>query len=123
MLMLIRKLKDCLEITAGDETILKELLHPEREYKYTGRYSLAHATVKPGKSSLKHRLKTDEVYYVISGKGKMHIDAETAEVGAGDAIEIPPNSTQWVENTGSDNLTFLCIVDPAWQPQDEEILE
>ena len=121
--MLIRKLKDCLEITAGDETILKELLHPEREYKYTGRYSLAHATVKPGKSSLKHRLKTDEVYYVISGKGKMHIDAETAEVGAGDAIEIPPNSTQWVENTGSDNLTFLCIVDPAWQPQDEEILE
>ncbi|MFC1475168.1 cupin domain-containing protein [Candidatus Zixiibacteriota bacterium] len=121
--MLIRKLKDCPEITAGDETVLKELLHPERDYKFSSRYSLAHAVVKPGKSSLKHRLNTDEVYYIISGNGEIHINTEMAEVEAGDAIEIPPNSIQWIENTGSVNLAFLCIVDPPWQPQDEEILE
>jgi mannose-6-phosphate isomerase-like protein (cupin superfamily) len=53
----------------------------------------------------------------------MHIDAESAILKAGQAIYIPPRSTQWIENTGSGPLAFLCIVDPAWRPEDEEILE
>jgi len=37
-------------------------------------------------------------------------------------VYIPPLSTQYIRNTGSDDLKFLCIVDPAWREQDEEIL-
>jgi len=117
-----RKLSDCVEIIAGDGTRLCELLHPDREYPFAGRYSLAHAVVPAGQTSCPHRLTTDEVYYILSGKGQMHINDEAAEVTAGDVIEIPPGATQWLANTGSDDLAFLCIVDPAWRREDEEAL-
>lgn len=121
--MLIRKLHNCEEIVAGDGARLRELLHPDRDYKFSGRYSLAHAVLAAGEKSTKHRLATDEVYYILSGIGLMHVDDESARVVAGDAVEIAPGSSQWIENTGSGELAFLCIVDPAWQAADEELLD
>ena len=121
--MFIRKLKDCSEITAGDGTILRELLHPSRDYKFSGRYSLAHAVLPMSGKSLPHRLQSDEVYYILKGRGIMHIDDRTTEVSDGDAIDIPPGSLQWIENVGATDLEFLCIVDPAWRSEDEEILK
>jgi mannose-6-phosphate isomerase-like protein (cupin superfamily) len=67
-------------------------------------------------------LKTSEVYYILEGEGIMHVDDESAAVHAGQAIYVPPNSNQHISNTGDSDLRFLCIVDPAWQPQDEEVL-
>ena len=84
---------------------------------------MAHAVLPAGQTSLKHRLKSDEVYYIIEGRGKMHVDREVIEVGAGYAIDISPGSVQWLENTGVNDLVFLCIVDPAWKIEDEEILD
>ncbi len=52
----------------------------------------------------------------------MHINDESAEVASGDVVEIPPGSEQWIENVGEDDLAFLCIVDPAWRAEDEEVL-
>jgi len=119
--MLIKRLKDCREITAGDRTRLRELLHPDRDA--TGmRYSLACAWLAPGERSLAHRLKTAEVYYLVRGSGVMHAGEESAEVTAGDAVYIPRGTVQWLENTGKEEIEFLCIVDPAWRPEDEEIL-
>ncbi|UCB52660.1 MAG: cupin domain-containing protein [Candidatus Zixiibacteriota bacterium] len=119
--MFIRDLRACDEIIAGDETILRELFHPDKA-DLRIRYSLAHAKVKPGQSSLPHRLKTSEVYYILEGEGTMHVDDEFAAVHSGQAIYVPPNSTQHIRNTGDSDLKFLCIVDPAWQPGDEEVL-
>ncbi len=121
--MRIRKLTSCPEFTAGDNTRLRELLHPDKGYPFDGRYSLAHATVNPGETTYRHRLATSEVYYILSGQGRMTIDGESADVTAGDVIEIPPKATQSISNTGQTDLVFLCIVDPAWRPEDEEILE
>ncbi|OGS46975.1 MAG: mannose-6-phosphate isomerase [Elusimicrobia bacterium RIFOXYD2_FULL_34_15] len=119
--MFIRDLKDCEEFIAGDNTILRELLHPDKaDLKL--RYSLAHAVLKPGKTSQAHKLKTSEVYYLLEGKGEMHIDNETEKVTAGQAIYIPPNSKQYIKNTGNSDLKFICIVDPAWRKEDEKIL-
>ncbi len=120
--MLIRKLKACPAITAGDHTRLKELLHPDRDYSFSGRYSLAWATLPEGKASSPHRLESDEVYYILEGTGEMHINEERAVVGPGDAVEIPPGSVQWIRNDGPGELVFLCIVDPAWRDEDETIL-
>ena len=52
----------------------------------------------------------------------MHVGEESAEVSIGDAFEIPPNAVQWIENSGDDDLRFICIVDPAWAAEDEELL-
>jgi len=119
--MLIKDLRNCDEILAGDNTALRELLHPEEE-DLTLHYSLAHAALKPGKTSLPHRLKTSEVYYILEGEGIMYVDDESAEVRPHQAIYISPNSVQYIQNTGNYDLRFLCIVDPAWRPEDEEVI-
>ena len=120
--MFIKDLKECKEIIGGDKTVLRELLHPLRADIVTN-YSLAHAKLKPGEISCQHRLKSSEVYYILEGGGEMYIDDGKERVGAGQAIYIPPNSVQKIKNTGTADLAFLCIVDPAWKPEDEEVIE
>ena len=119
--MYIKRLGDCKETRAGDGTRLRELLHPERDATVI-RYSLAAAWIEPGQRSRPHRLATSEVYYIVSGEGVMHIGEESAPVGAGDAVHIPPGSRQWIENAGGELLHFLCVADPAWRAEDEEVL-
>lgn len=119
--MYIRSLSSCPEFIAGDGSVLRELMNAATE-KVPFRYSLAHAVVKAGKSTAPHILKTSEVYYILSGKGIMHIDSKSAEVVPGDAVSIPPGSVQYIENKGNVDLAFLCIVDPAWRREDEIIL-
>ena len=109
---------------AGDLCLLAELFHPKRTATgVTSRYSLAHAIVPAGEATSPHRLKTSsEVYYILSGRGMMHIDDEEAEIGAGQLVYIPPGAIQWFLNTGDDDLVFLAIVDPAWCEEDEDIM-
>ena len=78
--MFIKRLADCPEFTAGDNCRLREILHPDKQ-DLTLRYSLAHAVVAPGQTTWLHALKTSEVYYILSGRGEMRIDDETAPVG------------------------------------------
>jgi mannose-6-phosphate isomerase-like protein (cupin superfamily) len=120
--MFIRDLKNCPEIIAGDNTVLRELFNPQKD-DLKLRYSLAHARVKPGETTYKHKLKSSEVYYIIEGAGEMHIDDEVKQVGPGQAIYIPPDSVQYITNIGTTDLVFLCLVDPAWCAGDEIILE
>lgn len=119
--MFIRDLSKCKEFIAGDKTVLRELFNSLKD-KLDLRYSLAHAIVKPGQITQSHRLKTSEVYYILEGSGLMEIDGEKQAVAQGHAVYIPPNSIQRIKNTGKTDLVFLCIVDPAWKKEDEEIL-
>jgi len=119
--MMIKDVKDCREITAGDGSSLRELLHPGRT-PFAGRYSLAHARVKPREATKPHRLRNSEVYWILDGRGIMRVDGESAVVGLGQIVSIPPRAVQSIENTGDNDLVFLCIVDPAWEPEDEEVL-
>jgi mannose-6-phosphate isomerase-like protein (cupin superfamily) len=118
--MLIRQLLDCPEFVAGDATLLRELLHPDKQ-PVNLRYSLAHAILPVGQTSTPHSLKTSEVYYVLSGTGEMHINDEVQQIQSGDAVYIPPLARQFVRNIGSEPLIFICIVDPAWRSEDETV--
>lgn len=120
--MFIRELNDCPEFIAGDNCILREILHPDKA-ELDLRYSLAHAVVKPGLTTWKHRLKTSEVYYIIEGQGMMHIDGESSPVRPGSTVYIPPQTVQSITNTGQNDLVFICIVDPAWRKEDEEMMQ
>lgn len=120
--MLVRKFLDCQEIIAGDNCILREFLHPDKQ-DVDLRYSLAHAKVPVGETTWKHSLKTSEVYYITKGQGVMYIDDECKAVEPGDTVYIPPMATQCIENSGDIELEFICIVDPAWREEDEHIVE
>ncbi len=121
--MFVRRFCDCKEIIASDNCILRELLNVEHGDHVECRYSMAWAKVPVGKTTLKHAMKTTEVYWIIKGKGKMHIGDEVEEVGAYDTIYIPPNAIQYIENTGDEELEFICIVDPAWRVEDEVVVK
>jgi mannose-6-phosphate isomerase-like protein (cupin superfamily) len=118
--MFVSSLSNCKEFIAGDNTHLRELLHPAKQ-PLAIHYSLAHARLAPGEISLKHRLRTSEVYYILAGQGRMHVNDEVRLVGPGDAVYIPPDASQYIESLGPEEVTFLCIVDPAWKSEDEII--
>jgi mannose-6-phosphate isomerase-like protein (cupin superfamily) len=119
--MIIRSLQNITAFKAGDASLLRELLHPAKEPLSIG-YSLAHALVAPGRATRPHRLKSTEVYYIVEGRGRMRVGEELADVGPGDAVVIPSGSVQSIENIGPGDLAFLCVVEPAWRAEDEEIL-
>ena len=95
---------------------------PPDKAKLALRYSLAHAVVRLGDTTWKHRLRTSEVYYILEGEGMMHIDGESAPVRPGATVYIPPQAVQSITNSGSRDLVFICIVDPAWRREDEEVV-
>lgn len=120
--MLIKDIKSSNYFDAVDETFLSELLHPKNDGVKLD-FSIAHAVLKPGKSSLPHVLNESvEVYYILEGHGQMHIDHEVEAVESGQAVYIPPKKNQWIKNTGDDDLKFLCIVSPPWRESDEELI-
>jgi mannose-6-phosphate isomerase-like protein (cupin superfamily) len=120
--MFIRNLLEREKFVSGDGAALRELFNPLKD-DLELRYSLAHATVKPGKTTAQHRLKVSEVYYILAGQGRMYIDDEGSYVEKDDVIYIPPKSRQRIKNTGREDLVFLCLVDPAWKKEYEKAVK
>lgn len=123
--MLIRDIDDCLHERVLDRTLLCELLHPDKVPGASGlSCSVAHAIVPVGEKSLPHVLeRSAELYYILSGNGEMHVEHERSPVRAGQIVMIPPGSRQCIRNTGTEDLTFLCIVAPKWQANDERLVQ
>lgn len=80
---------------------------------------MAEALVKPGKETGDHmHLKSQEVYYIIEGKGRMCVDGKTADVAAGDTVLIKPGTAHRIKNTGADALRILCVCSPPYSHED-----
>jgi len=118
---IFKKLNRIPSFTAGDDTEIKEVLHPKNDGANFG-YSLAHASLQPGQSSKSHRLYgRSETYILQSGMGKAYIDGTAYDMEAGDTLFIPAGAEQYIENTGDDPLQFWCIVCPPWSAESEEV--
>jgi mannose-6-phosphate isomerase-like protein (cupin superfamily) len=86
--------------------------------------SLAEARVPVGGSTQEHyHLKTEEIYFITAGHGRMRIETDVAEVKPGDAIAIPPGKKHKIWNTGSETLKLLCCCSPAYEHGDTIITE
>lgn len=53
--------------------------------------------------------RTEEIYFVVSGKGRMRLDDEEREVGPGDLIMTPLNGRHSIENIGDIDLEFIVV--------------
>jgi len=86
--------------------------------------SLAEARVPVGGSTMEHyHAKTEEIYHITHGTGRMRIDAEVREVKAGDSVAIPPGKKHKLWNTGSETLRLLCCCAPCYEHSDTIITE
>lgn len=81
--------------------------------------SLAEATLLPGTSTTRHyHPKSEEIYYILQGKGLMEIDGVEQEVNPLDAVAIPSKRIHQLTNIGTVNLVLLCCCSPAYEHED-----
>jgi mannose-6-phosphate isomerase-like protein (cupin superfamily) len=85
--------------------------------------SLAEARVAPGVITESHALGVDEVYVITQGEGRMELEDRRFAVKAGDAVTIPAGAAQRIENTGAEDLVFLCLCTPRFTPDTYRPLE
>ncbi len=86
--------------------------------------SIARARVQPGVRTSLHSLSVDERFLVTSGEGRMEVEGlPPTPVESGDVVLVPAGRRQRVTNTGGEDLVFLCICTPRFEPRhyrDEE---
>lgn len=86
--------------------------------------SLAEATIAVGTATEEHyHPKSEEIYYILSGNGRMKLGSELREVGPLDAIAIPPGAPHKIWNTGQTPLVLLCCCAPAYENDDTVMVE
>ncbi|HEY0006561.1 MAG TPA: cupin domain-containing protein [Pyrinomonadaceae bacterium] len=81
--------------------------------------SLAEEVLPAGaKVGRHHHRQTEEVYYIVRGRGLMTVGEEVQEVGPGDAVYIPRGLSHTLENTGAEAITLLLVCGPAYSYED-----
>jgi mannose-6-phosphate isomerase-like protein (cupin superfamily) len=109
--------RDAAPFTTVDGSTIRELMaHRNSAIR---NQSLAEARLPVGKATIPHHHKvTEEIYYILSGTALMTLGNEARPVGPGDAIAIPPGQRHTIENTGSEELVFLCTCAPGYEHGD-----
>lgn len=86
--------------------------------------SLAEARLAPGLSTAPHyHPLAEEIYFILTGTGRMRIDSEVREVGPGDAVAIEPGRPHQITNIGDAPLRFLCCCAPTYEDADTVLLD
>ncbi len=81
--------------------------------------SLAEATLPPGAKTEEHsHSRTEEIYYILRGRGLLTLEGERREVGPGDGILIPPGTRHTIRSDDQEPLLFLCCCSPPYAHED-----
>jgi mannose-6-phosphate isomerase-like protein (cupin superfamily) len=119
-----KNLEDIEDINYFGDATVRNLINPNRvEMDMDMDYSIAHFTVKTGATLDSLIMKNPETYYVLEGEGMLYIEDVPFELKKGQLVLVPANATQYIKNTGDVDLELLSINQPAWEPQNEIILE
>jgi mannose-6-phosphate isomerase-like protein (cupin superfamily) len=103
--------------TTLDGSQIRELAGPS--WTPARHQSLAEASVPPGGETAEHyHPKTEELYYFVSGAGRMRLAEDEADVTAGDCVVIRPGVPHKLWNPGEESLVLLCCCAPAYSDDD-----
>jgi mannose-6-phosphate isomerase-like protein (cupin superfamily) len=70
-------------------------------------------SVAPGSTSERETGNRQEVLYVASGEGQLHVDGASHELAADTGAFLVPGDTYTVENTGPDELVVVAVSAPC----------
>ena len=113
--MIVRNLKDkaVLETTyIAHGGAIAQMILDRRILKEIG--FLAIASLAPGKEIEAHVDPMEEIYFVLTGSGKMCVDDDSRQVWPGDATWIPAGSSHSLLNSGKDDLVILVVASANW---------
>ena len=118
----IQNLNAAVAFTTKDGSEIRELL--AHRNSCIEKQSLAEARIAPGLTTQAHyHPQTEEIYYILTGIGRMTIDGQTREVAEGDAIAIPPGAIHQIQNHGQAELRLLCCCVPGYEHEDTILVE
>ena len=110
--MSLRKDFEIDSIQGNEGTKIKQYFHPHNTLNGIN-YSLAQFTLEPGKKSKRHKIRSSEIYYILEGNGRLNIDENTYTMEKNDSAYVPPNSKQFIENSGKKDLKFWQVLKDA----------
>lgn len=112
--------------------VLKSFIHPKEEFHdgyntaiYKApevNFSFGLFTIEPYAQWPATKFDIAEVSYCLEGEGIFICNEVEHQVKQGSVIYIPKGEVRIIKNTGNMPLKYLCIVDPAWLPEYEEVL-
>jgi mannose-6-phosphate isomerase-like protein (cupin superfamily) len=86
--------------------------------------SLAEATIPVGGATTEHyHGRTEELYLITAGRGRLVIDGEERIVVAGDCALIAPGAVHKIFNVGEEPLRIVCACAPAYSDEDTTLTE
>lgn len=98
------------------QRVIRHLVTPENmgsQYLWLGTSS-----VDPGFTSNAHAHEDqEEVFYCVSGKGRIKVDDEEAPLAPGVVIYVPPKGVHQLINDGDEILKVVSAVAPPFIPE------
>lgn len=79
------------------------------------RFWVGESIIEQGSSSNPHlHDDAEEVFYVISGTGRVKVGEEEEDIAPGSCIFIPPKTLHQLLNTGHEELKVLAVTSPPF---------
>jgi mannose-6-phosphate isomerase-like protein (cupin superfamily) len=120
--MHLSRRRDLEPYVTADGSTIREWAGPG--YSPARNPSLAEATVAPGGSTVAHyHRRSEELYLVTAGRGRLRVGDEEREVEAGDCVVIPPGEVHRLHNTGDTDLVVVCACSPAYSHEDTHLVD
>lgn len=101
---------------------IHRLIHPST----TGaqKLQMSHVRQKPGETIRRHRHAAEEAYFVLAGRGVLHMEGHPpVDLLPGLAVFVPTNVAHHQVNTGDTPLDLLTALAPPLGPGDVEFLD
>ena len=112
----VRSRDDAEPFTTADGSTIRVLV--DATFGAARNQSLAEASLDRGRATERHwHGDTEEIYFILAGRGEMEVDGEHRAVGPGHAILIPPGAWHQIR-AAADGLRFLCACAPPYRDED-----
>lgn len=95
---------------------IDDLCGPIKELYMSDNLSLATVVIRAGKEAHLHKHpKLEEVYYVLSGRGKMKVEDEVYDIEEGDTFAIEPKyAPHKAMNPYDEDMKILVVCNPKF---------
>ncbi len=71
------------------------------------------------KATLHYHEKSEEVYYIVSGQGRLSLGDSSYDIQKGNVVSVPTKTIHGLENTATNKkLEVLCLSSPPYTDED-----
>ncbi len=103
-----------------DGSLVKEIFHPNNSSVKNQSFAVA---IVEKETKAHYHVTSEEIYFILKGKGTIIIDGKEKEVKAGDVILIPPKSIHKIKKRGNEPIVIVCTSSPAYSHSDTVLVE